>query len=93
MGYDLVKRLRKEGVGGDKSAFMDVYGHECRKHMEKYGTTMEQLALIASKNQKKKPDEPQVRAMIPAEIVQVADGIAPRLLVERSRGQTRRRGA
>jgi acetyl-CoA acetyltransferase len=50
MGYDLVKRLRKEGVGGDKSAFMDVYGHECRKHMGKYGTTIEQLALIASKN-------------------------------------------
>jgi len=49
MGYDVLKELRKLG-SGDHSPFMDVYGHEARKHMRKYGTTIEQLAFIASKN-------------------------------------------
>ncbi len=34
----------------DKSAFMDVYGGRARWHMQKYGTTQRQLAVIASKN-------------------------------------------
>jgi len=49
MGYDLLKELRRLG-SGDHSPFMDVYGYSARKHMEKYGSTIEQLALIASKN-------------------------------------------
>jgi acetyl-CoA acyltransferase len=32
------------------SPFMDVYGFSARQHMKKYGSTIEQLATIASKN-------------------------------------------
>lgn len=37
-------------VGKDRSAFMDIYSAFCRWHMERHGTTQNQLALIASKN-------------------------------------------
>jgi acetyl-CoA acetyltransferase len=50
MGYDVLSKLRKQGIGGDHSPFMDVYGFEARQHMRKYGSTIEQLAKIASKN-------------------------------------------
>jgi len=50
MGYNVLAKLRKQGIGGDHSPFMDVYGFEARQHMRKYGTTIEQLAEIASKN-------------------------------------------
>jgi len=30
--------------------FMDIYAREARRHMERYGTTQRQLAVIASKN-------------------------------------------
>jgi acetyl-CoA acetyltransferase len=36
--------------GGDHSPFMDIYGYNARLHMKKYGSTIEQLAAIASKN-------------------------------------------
>jgi acetyl-CoA acetyltransferase len=49
MGYDILKKLRKMG-SGDHSPFMDVYGYEARQHMKKFGSTIEQLAVIASKN-------------------------------------------
>ncbi len=35
---------------GDRSIFMDLYARGARDHMEKYGTTQRQLAVIASKN-------------------------------------------
>ena len=35
---------------GERSVFMDVYASMARKHMEKYGTTQRQLAVISSKN-------------------------------------------
>lgn len=38
------------GAGKDRSAFMDIYSAFCRWHMERHGTTREQMALIASKN-------------------------------------------
>ncbi len=49
MGYDVLKELRKMN-SGDHSPFMDVYGHEARKHMKKFGSTIDQFAAIASKN-------------------------------------------
>ncbi len=49
VGPDTVKEMRKL-FSGDHSPFMDVYGFAARQHMKKYGSTMEQLALIASKN-------------------------------------------
>ena len=39
-----------EGAGKNRSAFMDVYSAFARYHMNKYGTTQRQLAVIASKN-------------------------------------------
>ncbi|MFO8048740.1 MAG: thiolase family protein [Desulfosudaceae bacterium] len=49
LGYDTVKRMSRLS-SGDHSPFMDVYGFAARQHMKKYGSTVEQLALIASKN-------------------------------------------
>lgn len=40
----------KEGGGGARSAFMDLYSLAARLHMERYGTTQHQLAVIAAKN-------------------------------------------
>jgi len=49
IGYDTVWQLAKL-TSGDHSPFMDVYGYAARQHMKKYGSTVEQLAIIASKN-------------------------------------------
>ncbi|HOO71737.1 MAG TPA: thiolase family protein [Spirochaetota bacterium] len=49
LGSETMKDLRKM-FSGDHSPFMDVYGYAARQHMNKYGSTIEQLALIASKN-------------------------------------------
>ncbi len=38
------------GEGRQKSMFMDIYGAAARGHMERYGTTQLQLAVISSKN-------------------------------------------
>jgi acetyl-CoA acyltransferase len=38
------------GEGRQKSMFMDFYGAAARRHMERYGTTQLQLAIISSKN-------------------------------------------
>lgn len=38
------------GGGGGRSPFMDIYAMAARMHMEKYGTTQRQLAVIAAKN-------------------------------------------
>lgn len=40
-----------ERIGGqNRSAFMDIYSVGARWHMDRYGTTQRQLAVIASKN-------------------------------------------
>ena len=39
-----------EAAGRDRSVFMDIYAAGCRWHMDKYGTTPRQLAVVASKN-------------------------------------------
>lgn len=49
LGYNVVKQMNKLSAG-DHSPFMDVYGFAARQHMKKYGSTIEQLAIIASKN-------------------------------------------
>jgi len=40
----------KGGGEGGRSPFMDLYAMAARMHMEKYGTTQRQLAMIAAKN-------------------------------------------
>jgi len=39
-----------EGAGSNRSTFMDMYAAGCRWHMDRYGTTQHQLAVIASKS-------------------------------------------
>jgi acetyl-CoA acetyltransferase len=41
---------RSSGKGGGRSPFMDIYSMGARAHMERHGTTQEQLAVIAAKN-------------------------------------------
>jgi acetyl-CoA acyltransferase len=49
-------QIEKQREGGEKqktagrSIFMDVYAMAARNHMNKYGTTQRQLAMISSKN-------------------------------------------
>ncbi len=50
LGYGTVKELRRITGKTDHSPFMDIYGYAARQHMKKYGSTVEQLAIIASKN-------------------------------------------
>lgn len=38
------------GKGGSHTPFMDIYGMGARLHMERYGTTQRQLAVISAKN-------------------------------------------
>jgi len=38
------------GAGEKRSMFMDIYAAAARAHMERYGTTVEQFAAVASKN-------------------------------------------
>jgi acetyl-CoA acyltransferase len=70
MGYDVLKELRRMG-GGDHSPFMDVYGHEARRHMREYGTTIEQLAHIASKNHFHSTMNPNAQYQFPVGVEQV----------------------
>ena len=43
-------KLKKGEGGGMRSPFMDIYAAASRAHMERYGTTQKQLAIIAAKN-------------------------------------------
>lgn len=43
-------KLKKGTGGGARSPFMDIYATASRLHMQRYGTTQEQLAAIAAKN-------------------------------------------
>jgi len=50
LGYGTVRELKKLSGAADHSPFMDIYSYAARRHMRKYGSTVEQLALIAEKN-------------------------------------------
>jgi acetyl-CoA acetyltransferase len=39
-----------KGAGQNRSMFMDIYAAAARSHMARYGTTVEQFALISAKN-------------------------------------------
>jgi acetyl-CoA acyltransferase len=49
IGYGTTWELFKIN-SSDHSPFMDVYGYAARQHMKRFGSTVEQLAVIASKN-------------------------------------------
>lgn len=38
------------GAGKNRSMFMDIYAAAARSHMERYGTTAEQFAMVSAKN-------------------------------------------
>jgi acetyl-CoA acyltransferase len=57
LGYRELRKLLSVGRGkgkggnrGDHSPFMDIYGFKAREHMQRYGSTARQLAVIAAKN-------------------------------------------
>lgn len=53
IGYGQLRRLVSLGAGkggGQHSPFMEIYAYKARQHMARYGSTVEQLATIASKN-------------------------------------------
>ncbi len=76
LGYDTLRELRKISGAADHSPFMDIYGYAARQHMKKYGSTVEQLAIIASKNHFNSTLNPnaQYRFEVPVEKV-LADRI------------------
>jgi acetyl-CoA acetyltransferase len=43
-------KLEQGGGGAPRSPFMDIYSMAARAHAERYGSTQEQLAIIAAKN-------------------------------------------
>jgi acetyl-CoA acetyltransferase len=43
-------KVREKTKAGRRSIFMDLYASDSRRHMEKYGTTQRQYAVISSKN-------------------------------------------
>jgi acetyl-CoA acetyltransferase len=43
-------KLEKGQGGGARSPFMDIYSMGARRHIERFGSTQEQLAMIAAKN-------------------------------------------
>ena len=45
-----IGRCGRRARAQNRSMFMDVYASAARAHMEKYGTTAEQFAMVASKN-------------------------------------------
>ena len=75
VGYDTMWELAKVS-SGDHSPFMDIYGYAARQHMKRYGSTVEQLAMVASKNHFNSTLNPnaQYRFEIPVEKV-LADRI------------------
>lgn len=73
------EQLEREGKvpsgqgGGQRSAFMDIYAAAARAHMERYGTTQRQLAVIGAKNHQHgalNPDAQYRRAMSVEEVLE-----------------------
>lgn len=67
------------GAGEKRSMFMDVYAAVTRAHMERYGTTVEQLAAVAAKNSRHGHLNPRAQFR---EELSVADVLAAPMIVE-----------
>lgn len=63
--------LQSSGENADRSIFMDVYAGLARAHMDRYGTTHEQLASVASKNRSHAALNPNAQIREPMSIAQV----------------------
>lgn len=67
------------GAGENRSMFMDIYAAAARNHMERYGTTVEQLAGVSAKNSRHGHFNP--RAQFRNEL-SVEDVLADRMIAE-----------
>ncbi|HEX7526734.1 MAG TPA: thiolase family protein [Gaiellaceae bacterium] len=67
------------GAGEKRSMFMDLYAAVARGHMERYGTTVEQLAMVAAKNSRHGHLNPRAQFR---EELSVADVLAAPMIVE-----------
>ncbi len=68
--------LEKDGgkekkKSGQRSVFMDVYAYIALRHMEKYGLTQRQLALISSKNHFHSTMNPLAQYQMPLSVEEV----------------------
>jgi acetyl-CoA acetyltransferase len=62
-------KKEKESKGG--SAFMEIYAMGTRMHMEKYGLTQKQLAIVSSKNHKNSVHNPYAQYRMPLTVEEV----------------------
>lgn len=69
-GKDVKKKEGKEKKGGH-SAFMDLYAAGARMHMEKYGTTQRQLAVVAAKSHNNSVLNPLAQYRFPMSVDEV----------------------
>ena len=60
---------------GGHSAFMDIYAMGARRHMERYGTTQRQLAMIASKNHHQGSLNPLAQYQVDMSVEEVLDDV------------------
>ncbi len=79
---DLAKKAQEngsvEGAGG-RSMFMDIYASAARAHMERYGTTKEQFAMVSAKNSFHGSLNPNAQFQ---EVLSVEDVLNDRLIVD-----------
>jgi acetyl-CoA acetyltransferase len=64
----------KEGDTGRRTIAMDMYANHCRVHMDAFGTTQEDLAVIASKNHNSSVDNPYAQYRKPMTVEEVLSG-------------------
>ncbi len=69
----------KNAAGQSRSIFMDVYAAAARAHMERYGTTKEQFAMVAAKNSFHGSLNPNAQFR---EVLSVQDVLNERAIVE-----------
>lgn len=78
------RKMAAVGLKGDvdggaaRSLFMDIYATEAVAHMQKYGTTREQLAAVPAKNSRHGALNPRAQFR---DVVSVADVLAAREIV------------
>ncbi len=65
-----------EGAAGRRTLMMDVYAALCRAHMAAFGTTQEQLAVIASKNHTNASLNPKCHYNMPMTVEAILAGRA-----------------
>lgn len=65
--------LKSGEGGGARSPFMDIYATAARAHMERHGSTQEQLAIIAAKNHVHGSLNPKAQYRFPMTPIQVLE--------------------